>query len=756
MKGEYLLFNLLVVAGPLVLSFWGPTYFVHRFRAAALALLLAAPPFILWDALVADRHWFFNSQYTLDLRLAGLPPGEIAFFLTVPFACLYSWEMLLKPERGRTIDGLRLLYPPLLLAAPAGLYLVSNGLEYTGLTLLSLALVGLIDLVSGVRVLTHSRFLPFIALVAAFTLAFNGYLTARPLITYDAAYQLDFRITTIPVEDFGFGIALTYLSTVIFERTKTREQGLMARLIRARFGGSYRIPLHEPDRSLPRTLAARDGQAPDAPPRVAVIGGGLAGLCAATHLSERGFEVELFEAKAHLGGKLGAWPETLPDGTVQHVEHGFHAFFKHYYNLNRFLDRLGLRQGWVTEDDYRILTLDRGEFSFKGLAKPPVLNLVSLLRTRMLKLRELVTNPELNRMRAMLEYDPERTFETFDEVSFEQFARDAKLPPNLRLVFNSFARAFFASPESMSMAELVKSFHFYFLSHDLGLDYEMPPEHHHDAVLEPLRRHLEAHAVQLHLDHPVAAIEPGDARRYRLDGRDFDYVVLATDVVGTRAILEASAALTERHPALWAAVRDLRPSQRYSVLRLWLDRDTDRDMRPFMVTDRRRALDSITSVHRLESEARAWAEAGRTSGQGRKRAILELHSYALPEDLRSPDEVREALLEDFHAFVPELKDAEIWHEHMQLERNFTAFHTGQHATRPGHRTDAEGLYFAGDWVHLPCPAMLMEAAITAGTLCVNEILALEALQTEALFTVPHRGLLADGDAKAAPEPRLAG
>ena len=179
MKGEYLLFNLLVVAGPLVLSFWGPTYFVHRFRAAAAALVAAAPPFILWDALVADRHWFFNPQYTLDLRLAGLPPGELAFFLTVPFACLYSWEMLLKPERGRTIEGLRVLYLPLLGLAPVGLYLFSVGLEYTGLTLLSLALVGLIDLVSGVRVLTHSRFLPFVALVAVFTLAFNGYLLAH-------------------------------------------------------------------------------------------------------------------------------------------------------------------------------------------------------------------------------------------------------------------------------------------------------------------------------------------------------------------------------------------------------------------------------------------------------------------------------------------------------------------------------------------------------------------------------------------------
>ena len=45
--------------------------------------------------------------------------------------------------------------------------------------------------------------------------------------------------------------------------------------------------------------------------RVAVIGGGIAGLTAAWELVDRGFEVMLFDSSVLLGGKLGANPMRL-------------------------------------------------------------------------------------------------------------------------------------------------------------------------------------------------------------------------------------------------------------------------------------------------------------------------------------------------------------------------------------------------------------------------------------------------------------
>ena len=49
--------------------------------------------------------------------------------------------------------------------------------------------------------------------------------------------------------------------------------------------------------------------------------------------------VTVLEAAPTLGGRLGAWPHTLPDGTEQVVEHGFHAFFRQYYTWRAVLRR---------------------------------------------------------------------------------------------------------------------------------------------------------------------------------------------------------------------------------------------------------------------------------------------------------------------------------------------------------------------------------------------------------------------------------
>ena len=67
---------------------------------------------------------------------------------------------------------------------------------------------------------------------------------------------------------------------------------------------------------------------------------------------------------------------------------------------------------------------------------------------------------------ALLRFDFNKTFKQFDKENFAQYAKRTLMPKKMQLVFNSFARAFFAEPENMSMAELIKGFHFYFLSND--------------------------------------------------------------------------------------------------------------------------------------------------------------------------------------------------------------------------------------------------------------------------------------------------
>lgn len=225
MKYEYLLFNLLVITGPLALSFDRRVRFVAHWGKALLTLLIAMVPFVTWDALVTGRHWWFNEAYTLDVRLAGLPPGEWLFFVTVPFACLFTWEVLKGYFANPPLPRMARMATMLLFAMPAGIVFFLSGKEYTGLALLALGLVAGLDRLLKTAIFTQKLTYPFLAVATFFMLIFNGYLTARPVVLYGESYQLGLRIFTIPVEDFVYGYALLLLCLVVFERLKGGHDG---------------------------------------------------------------------------------------------------------------------------------------------------------------------------------------------------------------------------------------------------------------------------------------------------------------------------------------------------------------------------------------------------------------------------------------------------------------------------------------------------------------------------------------------------
>ena len=462
---------------------------------------------------------------------------------------------------------------------------------------------------------------------------------------------------------------------------------------------------------------------------VAVIGAGLAGLTAAVTLARRGCSVELFEAHDYLGGKIGAWPVAL-GGETQFVEHGFHAFFHHYYNLNAFLDSLGLRKNFQSIGDYAIVALDGSRYSFAGVDKTPLLNLLSMRKQKLWSLSRVLKQPRLAGILAMFRYDPAETFRRYDGLSYKAWADQLGIPASMRLMFNSFSRAFFATPDRMSTAELLKSFHSFFLSHDGGLVYDYPTDDYDATFLTPLRRELEKHGARIHLGRPVGSVVRDSG--FVVEGTRFDSVVLATNSKAARALVEASPTL--KQGSFRRQMAALVPSQGYAVLRLWTNRALETDLPAFIITEHRRVLDSVSFYDRLEGPSKDWAE--RHNG-----AVYELHCYALPDGLDN-EGVRAELIEEFLEAFPSLRGSKILHEHLQVNHDFTALHMGLHGDRPATETGIPGLVLAGDWVKLPFPAMLMEAAASSGLLAANALLRAEDLREEPVWSVPPRGLFA--------------
>lgn len=79
-----------------------------------------------------------------------------------------------------------------------------------------------------------------------------------------------------------------------------------------------------------------------APPKVAVIGGGWAGLAAAVRLSEAGAACTLFEASKTLGGRARRVPWKTVDGRVVALDNGQHILIGAYRDTLMLLRKLGV------------------------------------------------------------------------------------------------------------------------------------------------------------------------------------------------------------------------------------------------------------------------------------------------------------------------------------------------------------------------------------------------------------------------------
>jgi isorenieratene synthase len=744
MRLELLAFDLLVLGPPLVASFGllgRSAFFLDRWRRAWPSALAVALPGLCWLA------WLTSSgaiEWSTQRSLAGgLLPLAIDALLLVPaiaFACVFVWWVGFSERHETPPPAINYALHALPLAAlgRGALELADVGPSHAAVALLGFGLLSPLDLVLRTKLLARPRFWGFLAAVTIATVVFGGAVIQREIVGHEWDSTVGFGLLGLPIEDLGFALTLAGAGAIVFEWLERRalarpRKSLVARWIERKFGG-YR-----------HLLAPLDEQPPVAVPTprtVAIVGAGLAGLTAASRLAQRGFAVTLLERNAYIGGKLGAWKTTLPDGREIGMSHGFHAFFRHYYNLNQWLGELGIDRRLRSIGDYLILTVDGHKYSFKDVATTPILNLLSLAQHGVYKLREVASAPTGPKMEALLRYDPVQTFADFDDISYERFADDARLPASLRMVFNNFARAFFADPDKMSMAELIKSFHFYYLSNDSGLIYDYLDDDFEPILLAPLREHLREHGVDVRTNAEIEGIVPTSDGRYEVqDHGTFDYLIVASDVVGTRALFERSPSLAKAVPNTATKVSTLAPGQRYAVLRLWLDRTITCDLPAFIITERVQLLDAVAFVHQTERESTAWVAEREAAGLA--GSVLELHCYSVPESL-PPDEdlLRIQLIAEIRQFFSELVDAQIVHSYFYVRRDFPGFHVGKHAARPSWETERDNLFLAGDWVLLPIPAMLMEAACSAGLLAANAICRREGVREYPVWTVPQRGFMA--------------
>lgn len=94
---------------------------------------------------------------------------------------------------------------------------------------------------------------------------------------------------------------------------------------------------------------------PEAPPppaagspklKVAIVGSGLAGLSTAVELLDQGHEVDIYESRPWIGGKVASFQDK--DGN--HIEMGLHVFFGCYFNLFRLMAKCGVLENLLLKE----------------------------------------------------------------------------------------------------------------------------------------------------------------------------------------------------------------------------------------------------------------------------------------------------------------------------------------------------------------------------------------------------------------------
>nr|C3VEQ0.1 RecName: Full=Zeta-carotene desaturase, chloroplastic/chromoplastic; Short=OgZDS; AltName: Full=9,9'-di-cis-zeta-carotene desaturase; AltName: Full=Carotene 7,8-desaturase; Flags: Precursor [Oncidium hybrid cultivar]ACP27625.1 carotene desaturase [Oncidium hybrid cultivar] len=118
--------------------------------------------------------------------------------------------------------------------------------------------------------------------------------------------------------------------------------------------------------------------------RVAIIGSGLAGMSTAVELLDQGHQVDIYESRQFIGGKVASFV----DKHGNHIEMGLHVFFGCYSNLFRLMKKVGADGNLLVKDHTHTFVNkggDIGELDFRFPVGAPIHGIRAFLATNQLK-----------------------------------------------------------------------------------------------------------------------------------------------------------------------------------------------------------------------------------------------------------------------------------------------------------------------------------------------------------------------------------
>jgi hydroxysqualene dehydroxylase len=426
-------------------------------------------------------------------------------------------------------------------------------------------------------------------------------------------------------------------------------------------------------------------------PDVVVVGGGFAGLSAATALADRRARVLVLEARPSLGGRASSFTDP---GTGEPVDNGQHIVAGAYHETFAFLRRIGALDGVRMQAGLELEIVEAGgrrtRFVCPRLPSPLHL-LVGLLRWPALTWAD-----RLAALRMGLRWAP-----ASHENVRQWLQRLGQTPRLIELLWEPLAVAALNQPidaaAASSFATVIDRILESRTSSSLGL--AVTPLS--DLYAAPSRAFLEARGGAVRTGR-AAVIGAWPAASLSVRSGDHEIwpraIVCAVPWHGLRA------AFWPEPPPLSAvfAAADATPASPIVTVNLWLDRDLTR-----------------AAFIGLPGRTMQWVFDKRMLfGDGASHLSL-VSSGAEAVVAKSSDELVALAMEELRSAFPEARDAVVRRAVVVRERKATFSVAPGAPPRPSVRTSIPGLFLAGDWIGNDLPATI-EGAVMSGHAAARE------------------------------------
>lgn len=450
-------------------------------------------------------------------------------------------------------------------------------------------------------------------------------------------------------------------------------------------------------------------------PKVVIVGAGWAGLGAADHLSQQGYDVTLLEAGDSPGGLVAGWQ--TPGGRA--VEAGIHGFWYPYRNIFSLCDRLNLSPftPWTKSMQYSPAGVEAISPIFQNLPRLPMpLGTFVYPQFPRIPLGDRLSAFKL--LQAVLDFDnSDAAWKRYDGMSARELFQ--RYGVSERLYTDAFEPmllvGLFAPGEQCSAAAALGMLYYFILAHQPDFDVVWCRGTVGEMIFKPWCDRITQKGGKILTQRRVTDLllnELGQATAVVCGEEVFnaDAVIFGVGITGLQNIVRNSPTLS-RHLA-FANVMNLGAIDGLAA-RIWCDRKIDIPT----------PSNACFGFHPTTGWTFFDLNALHDAYQNETGSVIEVDFYHANQMLPMADElILASILKDLTTCLPAFGEVKIIdHNIVRLPKAVTHFAPGSYRYLLPATTPIPNVYMSGDWIVTQHGSWSQEKAYVTGLEAANYV-----------------------------------